>query len=85
MGTGTFWKQLAERAVKSAAQALLLLWAADAGFNILSVNLTEALGLAGGAAVLSGLTSIVTAGVGQPNSPSAVEVTPAYRSGGTVR
>jgi hypothetical protein len=74
MGTITFWKQLAERAAKSAAQALILLWAADAGFNVLTVNLTEALGLAGGAAVLSALTSIATAGTGQPNSPSAVKI-----------
>lgn len=74
MGTRTFWIQLAERAVKSAAQALILLWAADAGFNILSVDMIEALGLAGGAAVLSALTSIVTAAPGQPDSPSAVNI-----------
>lgn len=51
MFTSTFWKQAAERGIKSAAQAL-----------------------AGGAAALSVLTSLVTSGVGEKGSPSAVTV-----------
>jgi hypothetical protein len=78
MFTGTFWKQTAERAVKSAAQALLGLWTLD-GFNVLTVDVGLAGGVAAGAAVLSVLTSVVTAGVGAPDSPSAVELEPASR------
>ena len=72
MWTVKFWKAAAERAVKSAAQALVLLWAADGGLNILDVNLTEAFGLSGGAAVLSLLTSVVSSAVGDSSSPSLV-------------
>jgi hypothetical protein len=71
MWTKTFWKQSAERAVKSAAQSLLGLWALD-GFNVLHADFPLAAGVAGGAAVLSVLTSIVTSGVGEKESPSAV-------------
>jgi hypothetical protein len=74
MFTKTFWTQALERAVKTAAQALLLLWGADAGFNVVDVNFAGAAGIAGGAALLSVLTSIVTSGIGQPDSPSAVAV-----------
>jgi hypothetical protein len=73
MFTGTFWKQAAERAAKSAAQALIGLWTLD-GFNVLQADFPLAGGVAGGAFVLSVLTSIVTAGVGEPESPSAVTV-----------
>lgn len=76
MWSGKFWKQAAERCVKSAAQALLLLWAADGGLNVINVDFLDAAGWAAGAAVLSLLTSLVTSGVGEPNSPSAVDVTP---------
>lgn len=71
MFTGKFWKAAAERAGKSAAQALLGMWALD-GFNVLSVDLKLAGGVAAGAAVLSLLTSVVSAGVGEPDSPSLV-------------
>jgi hypothetical protein len=73
MWTKTFWKQSVERAVKSAAQALLGLWALD-GFNVLHADFPLAGGVAGGAALLSVLTSIVTSGVGEKDSPSAVTV-----------
>lgn len=72
MFTTSFWKQAAERAVKSAAQALLLLWAADAGFNVINADFAVAGGTAAGAAVLSLLTSVVTSGVGEKNDPSMV-------------
>lgn len=71
MFTKSFWKQAAERAVKSAAQALIGMWTLD-GFNVLHADLPLAGGVAGGAAVLSLLTSLVTSGVGQKNDPSAV-------------
>lgn len=71
MWTKNFWKQAVERAVKSAAQSLLGLWALD-GFNVLHADFELGVGVAGGAAVLSVLTSIVTSGIGEPNDPSAV-------------
>ncbi len=66
-----YWKQVGERAAKSAAQALLGLWALD-GFNTLDADYQLAFGVASGAAVLSVLTSLVTAGFGEKDSPSAV-------------
>ena len=73
MWTRNFWRQSAERAGKSAAQALLGMWALD-GFNVLHAHWDLAFGIGAGAAVLSVLTSIVTAGVGEKGDPSAVEV-----------
>lgn len=74
MWTKNFWKQSGERAAKSAAQALLGMWALD-GFNVLHADWPLAGGVAGGAALLSVLSSIVTSGIGQPNDPSAVKAT----------
>lgn len=71
MWTKNFWKQAAERAVKSAAQSLLGLWALD-GFNILNADFGLAGGVAAGAAVLSVLTSVVSLPFGQPSDPSVV-------------
>jgi hypothetical protein len=71
MWTKNFWKQTAERAVKSAAQSLLGLWALD-GFNILNADFGLAGGVAAGAAVLSVLTSVVSLPFGQPSDPSVV-------------
>ncbi len=71
MFTAKFWKAAAERAAKSAAQALLGLWALD-GFNVLHADYKLAGGVAAGAAVLSVLTSVVSAAGGEPDSPSLV-------------
>lgn len=73
MFTKRFWRETAERAVKSAAQALLGMWALD-GFNVLQADWPLAAGVAGGGAVLSVLTSLVTSGIGPKDSPSAVEL-----------
>ncbi|MGH9288443.1 MAG: holin [Acidimicrobiales bacterium] len=67
---GSFVVGALDRAGKSVAQLLLLLWGADAGFDILSVDLRAALGVAAGAAVLSVLTSLVSAPVGDRGSTS---------------
>lgn len=73
MWTAAFWKDAAERAVKTAAQALLSLWlVGDVLFNIFTVDWGSALGVAAGAAVLSLLSSIVSAPVGQPGSASVL-------------
>lgn len=71
MWTRTFWRQAAERAAKSAAQALLGMWALDE-FNVLHAHWDTGFGIAAGAAVLSILTSIVSATVSPDESPSLV-------------
>jgi hypothetical protein len=76
MFSKTFLRETAERAFKSAAQALLGLWVLDGGFNVLDADFGIAAGIAGGAAVLSILTSVVSAPFGKGGSPSLVEVAP---------
>lgn len=62
MFTTVFWKDAAERAIKTIAQTLLALWlVGDLAFNALSVDWAEAFGISVGAAILSLLTSIVSA------------------------
>lgn len=70
MLTQAFWVGAIDRAVKSFAQALLLLWGADAAFNIVEVDVKGALGVAAGAVVLSLLTSLVSAPVGESGTTS---------------
>jgi hypothetical protein len=73
MFTVKFWKSAAERAAKSAGQALIGLWLGDGVFNIWTVDVQLAAGVAAGAAALSLLTSVVSLPVGEPDSPSAVQ------------
>jgi r1t holin len=65
-----FWTGAFDRAIKSFAHALLLLWGGDAAFNLFDVDVPQALGLAAGAAVLSLLTSIVSSPIGEPGTTS---------------
>ncbi len=69
MNSKAFWYATLERAAKTAANSLIIMWAGDQGLDIMNVNLTHALGLAGGAAVLSALMSVASAGVNN-NGPS---------------
>ncbi|MBX6355797.1 MAG: holin [Micromonosporaceae bacterium] len=73
MFTVTFWKQAAERAIKSAAQALLGLWVGAQAFNAWDADWKKAAGVALGGAILSVLTSLASASVGKGNSPSLVQ------------
>ncbi|MEU5549190.1 holin [Micromonospora sp. NPDC047793] len=75
MFTSKFWKGAAERAAKSSAQALLLLWGGDVVFSAWQADWLAAGGVAAGAAVLSLLTSVVSAAGGEPDSPSLVSGT----------
>lgn len=72
MLTAAFWTGAVDRAVKSFAQALLLLWGADAGFNVLQIDVGSALGVAAGAALLSLLTSIASSPMGDKGTSSAL-------------
>lgn len=69
-----FWRQAVERMIKTAAQAVAGALIAD-GANVLSLNWA----LLGGAiltgAALSLATSVLTAGVGPSDDPSAVTPT----------
>jgi hypothetical protein len=69
----TFWKQAAERAIKTFAQVLAALLTAD-GTGLLDTNWPGSLSTAGMAAVLSVLTSMASAAVGPNDSPSLVAV-----------
>jgi hypothetical protein len=73
MWTASFWKQAAERAVKTFAQSILALITAG-GMGVLDVDWGQVFSVGALATLASVLTSIVTAGVGEKNSPSAVSV-----------
>jgi hypothetical protein len=73
MWSAAFWRNLAERAVKTAAQALLGMLGTSA-LGILSVDWAQALSVVGGAVLASVLTSIVGGlWVGPDGSPSWVD------------
>jgi hypothetical protein len=59
-----------DRAVKTFCQSLLVLWGADQGLSLVNVNVGAAFGVAGMAAVLSILTSFVSAPVGENGTTS---------------
>lgn len=66
-----FWRQAAERAVKTAAQAIGLVLVGD-GVNVLTLDWRVVVGSALTGFVLSVVTSVATAPVGEPDDPSAV-------------
>ena len=63
MFTVKFWKDAAERAIRTAAQALLALWATDVA-GVLAVDWVQAGSVAALAALTSILMSIVATNVG---------------------
>lgn len=69
-----FWRQAAERAVKTAAQAVALAIGGDVA-NVLHTGPGVIASAAVGGFVLSIVTSVATAPVGQPDDPSAVAKT----------
>jgi hypothetical protein len=72
MFTKIFWLGTLERAVKTFAQALLLVFVGDNAYNVISVNWPESLALAATGALISVLTSLVSSRIGEKNSPSLV-------------
>lgn len=77
MWTRLFWKQAAERAIKTALQAALTLWAVgnNSAFNIVSVDWGQTLGVSAGMALVSVFTSILSTQIGDTDTPSLVPTT----------
>jgi hypothetical protein len=71
MFTALFWKQAAERALRTVAQALVAVIAATS-FDWFSADWKAIAGTALTAGVLSLLTSIASAGIGEKGTPSIV-------------
>lgn len=69
MWTVKFWQNALERAIRTAAQALLALWGTQVT-GVLEVDWVQAASVAGLAALTSVLMSLVATGVGDHNSPS---------------
>lgn len=69
MFTIKFWKDAGERAIRTAAQALLALWATDVS-GVLTVDWLQAGSVAALAGLMSVLMSIVATGVGDRESAS---------------
>lgn len=74
--TKTFWLEALERALKTVAQALILMWGAAEGFNLFEANWETVGGTALGGFIISILTSIVSSPFGRNNSPSLVKGEP---------
>lgn len=72
MFTKDFWKQAAERAVKTAAQAAAAMLAVDQTTGLLAVDWATVASVAGLAAAMSLLTSLVSAPFGAKGGPSVV-------------
>jgi len=81
MWTAAFWKAAAERAIKSAAQGVIMVWlgstgvAGDTVATLLTLDWATAGYAAGGMALLSVLSSVVSSGVGGPGPSLANETT----------
>lgn len=71
MFTKSFWKSAAERAIKTIAQALIAVLAATT-FDWFTADWQAIAGTAATAGVLSLLSSIASAGIGDKGTPSIV-------------
>jgi len=65
----TFWKDSGERAIRTAAQALLALWAVNVS-GLLELDPIQALSVAGFAGLTSILTSLVASKSGETGTPA---------------
>ena len=71
MFTTSFWKSAAERAIKTVAQALIAVLAATT-FDWFTADWQAIAGTAATAGVLSLLSSIASAGIGDKGTPSII-------------
>lgn len=72
MFTKRFWVSASERAIKTFAQTFLAMAGAQA-FNVVTADWLSLLSVSVGAAVLSYLTSIVSAEIGDRGTPSLIK------------
>ncbi len=72
MWTIIFWKETADRAIKTAAQAVLLGLGLGEGLNLFEVDPGLALGFALGGLFLSVLTSLISAPFGVRGAASFI-------------
>jgi len=73
MYTAIFWKETAERAVKSVVQALIVVLTLSGPLDVFSVDWKGILGVALSSGLVSILTSLASSKVGSnPDSPSVV-------------
>jgi len=72
MYTLTFWKDAVERAIRTAAQALLALWATDVS-GVLAVDWVQAGSVSALAALMSVLMSVAATGTGSQDSASSLK------------
>lgn len=75
MFTIRFWKDAAERAIRTAAQALIALWGVGVT-GILEVDWEQAASVTGLAVVTSLLMSIVSSGMGEKGTASTLSAEP---------
>lgn len=71
--TRAFWLETLDRAVKSAAQAVILFWGAGELFDVFTVEWQNTLGFFLGGALLSVLTSVASAGIRVKGTASIIE------------
>lgn len=72
MWTLAFWKETADRGIKSAAQAVLLGLGLGEGLDAFAVDWRLALGFALGGLFLSALTSVISAPFGVKGAASLI-------------
>lgn len=75
MFSKTFALDLIERAIKSAAQAIILAIGAAEGFDLFAADWFNVAGIAAGAFVLSALTSIASEPFGRKGTASVTDGT----------
>jgi hypothetical protein len=67
-----FWKLAAERAIKTAVQAVVLAIGAAQGADLFTLDWRNVAGAAIGGAVVSLLTSLMSLSIGPKDSPSLI-------------
>lgn len=72
MWSAAYWLEVLDRAVKSAAQAVILGLGLGEGLNAFEVDWMLALGFAIGGAALSVLTSLASAGLGRVRGSASI-------------
>lgn len=72
MWNAAYWLEVLDRAVKSAAQAVILGLGLGEGLNAFEVDWMLALGFAVGGAVLSVLSSLASAGLGRVRGSASI-------------